>query len=215
MKQLDALHVDALSPEAQVDYAVYHEQIRNFVAEQQFKGWQMPFNSDSAFWSDFSYQFVHEHPRRIGEYRRLLDQLAQLPAWFDQEIDNMRLGLARGFSVPRAVLDGRDKSIADVADLTEPAKSDYYVPFAHMSASIPAEQAQALQGEALRRIRDEVIPAYAKLLDFFRKEYLPKARTTLAAETLPDGKAYYRQQIREYTTLDLDPDAIHKMGLEQ
>src|SRR3546814_2305958 len=41
------------------------------------------------------------------------------------------------------------------------------------------------------------------------------ARTALAAEALPDGKAFYRQQIHEYTTLDLSPDAIHKIGLEQ
>jgi len=60
-----------------------------------------------------------------------------------------------------------------------------------------------------------VIPAYTRLLAFFRTEYVPHARTTLAAEALPDGKDYYRQQIRAYTTLDLDPDAIHKIGLEQ
>src|SRR3546814_4956903 len=32
----------------------------------------------------------------------------QIPAYFDQQIANMRLGLKRGFSVPREVLDGRD-----------------------------------------------------------------------------------------------------------
>ena len=60
-----------------------------------------------------------------------------------------------------------------------------------------------------------MIPSYARLLKFFRDEYVPGARTTLAAEALPDGKAYYRQQIREYTTLDLDPDAIHAIGLKE
>jgi uncharacterized protein (DUF885 family) len=127
----------------------------------------------------------------------------------------MRLGLKRGFSVPRAVLDGRDVSIAAVAELKDPTASSFYEPFKHMPASIPADQAQAMQGEALRRIRDEVIPAYATLLTFFRQVYVPHARTTLAAEAMPDGKAFYRQQIREYTTLDLDPDAIHRIGLEQ
>jgi uncharacterized protein (DUF885 family) len=49
----------------------------------------------------------------------------------------------------------------------------------------------------------------------FRKDYVPHARTTLAAEALPEGKAFYRQQIREYTTLDLDPEAIHAIGLKE
>ena len=60
-----------------------------------------------------------------------------------------------------------------------------------------------------------MIPAYEKLLTFFRNDYVPHARTTLAAEALPDGKAFYRQQIHEYTTLDLSPDAIHQIGLDQ
>src|SRR5699024_9224442 len=73
----------------------------------------------------------------------------------------------------------------------------------------------ALKAEAEKTIRRDVIPAYADLLTFFRNEYVPKARTTLAAEDMPDGKAWYRQQIREYTTLDLGPEQIHKIGLEQ
>jgi uncharacterized protein (DUF885 family) len=31
----------------------------------------------------------------------------------------------------------------------------------------------------------------------------------------PDGKAYYRAKILEYTTLDMDPDAIHQLGLDE
>jgi uncharacterized protein (DUF885 family) len=57
-----------------------------------------------------------------------------------------------------------------------------------------------------------VQPAYMKLLAFMRDEYLPGTRTTLAAESLPDGQAYYRAKIREFTTLDMDPADIHKLG---
>ncbi|MEW9571607.1 DUF885 family protein [Rhodanobacter sp. Si-c] len=215
MKQLDAIDVRQLSPENQVNYAVYREQIRNFIADQAFKQWQMPFNSDSAFWSDVGYELGGDHLRTAADYRNYLDRLGQIPHYFEQQIDNMRLGLKRGFSVPRAVLKGRDQSIAAVADLTDPTAASFYAPFKQMPDTIPADQAQALRGEAVQRIRDDVIPAYAKLLKFFDGEYVPQARTTLAAEALPDGKAYYRQQIREYTTLDLSPDQIHQIGLEQ
>ncbi len=55
-------------------------------------------------------------------------------------------------------------------------------------------------------IRDVVQPAYVELLKFMRDEYMPGARTTIAAYDLPDGKAYYQSKIREYTTLDMTPD---------
>ncbi|OZB59947.1 MAG: hypothetical protein B7X39_10345 [Lysobacterales bacterium 14-68-21] len=215
LKDLDAIDLDALSPGERVNYEVYRAQIANLLADQRFKLWQMPFNSDSSFWGDIGYQLHGDHLRSVDDYEHYLDRLGQIPAYFDQQIANMRAGLKRGFSVPRAVLDGRDVSIAAVADLADPTDSSFYAPFKHLPDSIPADQAQALQGEALRRVRDDVIPAYQKLLAFFRDEYVPQARTTLAAESLPDGKAFYRQQIHEYTTLDLDPEAIHQLGLEQ
>lgn len=215
MKKLDALEVDKLSPDNQVNYAVYHRQIANRIADQTFKQWQMPFNSDSSFWAGVHYELGGGHLRTADDYRKYIARMRQIPRYFDQQIDNMRAGLARGFSVPRAVLDGRDKSIATVADISDPTESTFYKPFRHLSGAVPADQAKALQAEAAKTIREAVIPAYTKLLRFFRDEYVPKARTTLAAEDMPDGKAYYRQQILEYTTLDLSPDEIHKIGLEQ
>ena len=59
------------------------------------------------------------------------------------------------------------------------------------------------------------MPAYRKLLDFYPQRIFPKARTTLSAHDLPDGDAFYRAQIREYTTTDRTPEEIHQLGLEQ
>ena len=66
-------------------------------------------------------------------------------------------------------------------------------------------QAQAL-------IRDAIAPSYQKLLTFMRGEYMPKARKTIDAYSLPDGKAFYQDQIREYTTLDLTPQLVARIA---
>ena len=212
---LDGIDVKQLSPEQQVNYAVYRAQIQNLLAAQKFKQWQMPFNSDSAFWSEVSYLLEGDKLRTVQDYQRYIERLGQVPAYFQQQIDNMRDGLARGFSVPKEVLKGRDVSIASVADLKDPTKSSFYEPFEKMPSTLSAADVAKLQQQAKQTISGKVIPAYANLLTFFRNEYVPKARDTLAAEAMPDGKAWYRQQIVEYTTLDLDPDTIHKVGTEQ
>src|SRR6185437_15686959 len=72
-----------------------------------------------------------------------------------------------------------------------------------------------LKADAAKVIQEIVQPAYADLLKFFRNEYVPHTRTTLAAESLPDGKNYYRQKIREFTTLNLSPDEIHQTGVSE
>ncbi|GAB1406481.1 DUF885 family protein [Thermomonas brevis] len=214
LKQLDGIDAAALSPKAQVDLAVYRPQIEHMAAAIRFRDYEMPFNADSSFWASLG--FMAQAPMRdAAAYRAYASRLRDVPRHFDQQIANMRAGLARGFSVPRAVLDGRDASIAMVAELKDPEAAALWAPYKRMPAGIPAAEQEALRAEGRAAIRDAVIPSFVKLLAFFRNDYVPNARTTLAAEAMPDGKAWYREQIRKYTTLDLSPDEIHAIGLRE
>jgi len=214
LAQLDKLDAGKLSAANQVNLAIYRPQVENLAAEVRFGLYEMPFNADSSFWSNLGFM-AQRQMRTPAELRAYIARLNDVPRYFDQQTTNMRAGLARGFSVPRAVLDGRDVSIATVADVKDPLDSTFYAPFKQLPAQIPAAEQEKLRAEARAAIANAVLPAYGKLLTFFREEYVPKARTTLAAEAMPDGKAFYQQQIREYTTLDLAPEEIHRIGLAE
>ena len=214
LKQLGAIDVAQLDAQNQVNYAVYRAQVENLAAEVRLRSYEMTFNSDSSFWSNLG--FMTRRPMRtVADYEAYIGRLRDVPRYFDQNIVNMRAGLARGFSVPRAVLDGRDVSIASVAEVKDPTQSNFYEPFKKMPAGISAAEQARLRDAGAAAIREQVVPAYAKLLTFFRNDYVPHARKTLGAEQMPDGKAFYRQQIREYTTLDLGPEEIHQIGLKE
>jgi len=214
LHKLAELPVAELSADNRVNLAVYKPQIENFAAGIRFREYEMPFNSDSQFWSDLGFM-ANRHLKDAAEARAYIGRLNDVPRYFEQQTANMRAGLKRGFTVPRAVLDGRDVSISTFINVKTPQDSDLYKPFRQLPATLaPAEQ-EALRAACAKAIGERVIPAYAKLLKFFRNEYLPRARSTLAAEALPDGKAFYRQQIIQYTTLDQDPEAIHRIGLAE
>ncbi len=214
LAELDALDPAALSAENRIHLAVYRPQVENLAAEVRLRAYQMPFNSDSSFWSNLGFM-TRQPMRTAADYRAYIDRLADVPRYFDEHIANMHAGLERGFSVPRAVLDGRDVSIAAVADLDDPTQSTFYAPLKQLPASIPAAEQATLRADARAAIGDRMIPAYRKLLAFFRDQYVPRARATLGASELPDGEAFYLQQIREYTTLELSPDEIHRIGLDE
>jgi uncharacterized protein (DUF885 family) len=214
LRQLDGLPRAQLSAAEQINYAVYRPQIENMTADIRFGGYEMPFNSDSSFWSNLGFM-THRPLRSDADADDYIARLRDVPRYFDEQIVNMRAGLKRGFSVPRAVLPGRDVSIAAVAELDNAEDSEFFKPLKDLPASMPIERQQQLRSDGLAAIREQVIPAYAKLLDFFRKEYMARARKSLAAEATPNGKAWYRQQIREYTTLDLSAEEIHKIGLNE
>jgi uncharacterized protein (DUF885 family) len=213
LQQLHAIPENQLSAEDQVDYAVYQQQIEVLLNDQTFKTWQMPFNSDSAFWSDLGFTARGDFHNE-SDYQDYLGKLRDIPRYFNEQIANMRLGLARGFTQPGIILKGRDQSIAAVAD-AQGEQNLFYTPFKQMPSTIPAAQQDVLRRQALAAIQQDVIPAYTTLLSFMRNDYIPHARNTIAAEDLPDGKAFYQSQILEYTTLDMSPDAIHELGLKE
>ncbi len=208
---LDRIPLEELSPEERINAAVFRTSLESFLEDGRFRSWEMPFNSDSSFWTGLS---PRQGYRTAEEYRRYLNRMRHIPRYFDEHIVNMRAGLRRGFSVPRATLAGRDASIAAYTH-GDPRRNPFFAAFDDMPPSIPPEEQEQLRREAEELISEVVAPAYVKLLTFFREEYLPKARNTLSAEALPDGKAYYQAQIRKYTTLDLTAAEIHRIGLQE
>jgi uncharacterized protein (DUF885 family) len=209
LQRIDAVPRAELSPAEQVNFDVYRPQIQSLIADQQFREYEMPANSDTTFWTDIGYTARRQY-RRVQDYRNWIAQMKDMPRYFHEQMDEMRAGLKRGFTPPRVTLEGRDASITAVTDAT-PEASLFYTPFKEMPGISEADK-KSLRDEAISTIRDTVQPTYRELLTFFRSEYLPGTRTTLAADDLPDGAAYYRSRIRLFTTLDQDPKAIHAFG---
>ena len=145
---------------------------------------------------------------------QLLKQFSFIERSFNEKIGLMKLGIAKGMTLPQVVLTGRDASIAKHV-VVSADQSVFFNAFTKLPNSLNDAQKSELQDKARKVISDKVIPAYAKLLQFIREEYIPNARKTIAAFDLPNGEAYYRSQIFEYTTLDLTPDQIHTIGLEE
>jgi len=214
LKALTAIRPADLSARVQEDYGVYRQQIETFVDQLKYRDYEKPLNSDSAFWSDIA--FVARDPLRgEGDYVHLLSLMRDIPRYFADNIANMRVGLKRGFTPPKVTMAGRDASIAAVVEAKTPDETLWYLPFKEMPSSISAARQSELRDQARATITADVIPAYGDLLAFMRNEYLPHLRADLAAETLPDGRAYYRSKIREFVTLDLSPDEIHQTGLAE
>ena len=214
LRQVDALKPAALSETERVNYQVFRAQLIGLINDQTFREYERPANSDSTFWSD------EEEVTRVPfkteqDYIHYIAQLKDIPRYFRENIANMRAGLGRGFTPPKVTLTGRDASLVPVADAQTAESTVYFKPFAKMPASIPNAEQTKLRAEAAAAIQSSVIPAYAHLLTFFRDDYIPYAQTALAAESLPDGKAYYQSKILEFTTLTLTPDQIHAIGLSE
>ena len=212
-RQVAAIPADQLSPAVRVDQQVYLAQIDVLIAQQQFHEWEKPVNSDTSFWSGLAGMGRRTFSTE-EEYRRYIALMTEFPRYFRDQTANMKAGLKRGFTAPQVTLKGRDESIASVANKAA-EDTVFFEPFKAMPATIPAATQAELRTAGLKAINEAVLPAYKDLLTFVRGTYIPGARKELAAETLPDGKAYYRSVIKEYATTDMTPEQIHAIGLSE
>ena len=210
LRQLDAIALDQLSAEEQINAAVFRQMIWEKVNSLEYKTYEAPFNSDTFFWGGLNPRTGFSSAAR---YRDYLGRMQDIPRYFDENIANMRAGLARGYTVPRVGIEGRDDTIEAYTVTGE--DNPFYDAFRDMPDSIPEKDQVAMRTEALELIEAVVAPAYRALLRFMREDYMPRARTSIDAHALPDGKRFYRDQIRLYTTLDLTAEEIHQIGLKE
>lgn len=211
-RQLADIPRDQLSPEERLNFDIYVPQIDALIASWKLRDYQMPVNADTMFWTDVG-STAQRQFRTRQDYENWIAQMRDIPRYFREQMAQMRAGLARGFTAPQVTLRGRDASLAAVTDVA-PDRTLLYAPFRDMPG-IPAAAQADLRAQAVAVIREQVQPAYREVLAFMREVYVPGARHTLAASDLPDGRAYYRAKIREYTTLDEAPARIHAFGEQE
>jgi uncharacterized protein (DUF885 family) len=212
LAELAAIDRGKLAGEDLVSYAIFRRQLENRVADYDFGEDQMPFNADSGFHSEFARLPESVPLATLKDYENYLSRLRAWPRYVDQQIVQMRLGLRRGMTIPLAVLGGLEKTISAHV-VAEPEKSVFWKPFERFPSTVPEKEWERLRREGRQAVMESVVPGYRKFLDFFMKEYLTGARATLGASELPNGRAFYAWRIRNFTTLDLTPEEIHKIGL--
>ena len=210
LNKLAAIPDAELSPGERLNKAVLAESLRAEVVGIRWRNYEMPINSDVNVWNYLPAQAPF---RTAKEYRNYLGRLRDVPRWFDENVANMRAGMKRGFTPPAVTMRGRDGTLA--AQIKPALESPFYAAFRDMPASIPSAEQEQLRAEARTVIDTIVNPAQERMLAFLRSEYLPGTRATTAARDLPDGVAWYRDQVKEFTTTDLTPEAIHQIGLKE
>ncbi len=215
MARLDALGAAPLSEEDRLNAALLRFILKHDIALAAFRPWRIPFLSDSGFHNSMSYVVASTTFRTESDYEAYLKRLAALPAYIDQNIENMRAGLADGFVQPKEIMTGVLPSFEAQA---APAPDDHplYEPFTRIPAIVPGKKADRLRRDALAVIGGDVIPAYRRAADFMRDDYAPNAKAVVGAGALPEGAAYYEALVRFFTTRDdATADAIHKLGLKE
>ena len=214
LARLEAISRDALERADQVHYDIFGRQKRDAIAEASFKSYLMPITNRSGFHVTFPELPLHMPLTTVKDYDNYIARLRAFDRYTDDNIELMREGIKQGYTLPSIVLADFDKVIQpQIVD--DPKQSLLYKPFTTFPEGFTDADRQRLTSDGQKAIAEHVVQGYRKLLKFMTDEYLPACREQIGASALPDGREFYRHRVRHFTTLDIDPQAVHDTGLTE
>ena len=211
---LKAYSKENLSDDAFISLLMQQYRLENYISQYHFRAYLVPINSEYGFHGAMASLPNLSVFKTIEDYHAYLSRLDAVKPYFEQQITYMRQGLKEGYTQPKVVLEGFEDAVAAYI-MDDPKKSGFYRPFTRFPKHIDASQQAALAQLGQQAITTSVFPAYQAFYDFMVDEYIPGARAAIAANEWPDGKAYYANRAKHYTTTDMSPEDIHTLGLKE
>jgi uncharacterized protein (DUF885 family) len=213
-RRLEAIDRTALTAANRVNYDILARQLREDLAEFEFKSYLIPITNRSGFHIEFP-ELRRETPlATVEDYENYIARLRAFDAYAAGHVELMRAGIAAEQTLPAVILRGYEPAI-ETHIVDDPERSLLYEPLRQFPPGVPESEHQRLQDAAKAAIYDGVVAGYRRFRDFMKNEYVPAARGSIGASALPGGRDFYRHRVRKFTTLDMSPEEVHQRGLNE
>jgi uncharacterized protein (DUF885 family) len=217
LERVRAVDASSLSGQAKLSREIFIGQRERAIALAKYPDWMLPLNQMGhpagtvvqLGSGNRGQPFV-----TVADYEAWLKRGRAFAPIFEQTIANLREGIEAGVVQPRIVI---EKTLPQLDTLIKDKPEDtlLWTVITNMPQSFAAADRERLTAAYRDMIGTVLLPAFVRLRDFLRDEYLPATRSSVGLAALPDGVAWYAELARRYTTTDLTPEQIHQIGLDE
>lgn len=204
-----------LTGQDRISYDILKKDLQIKLEGLKYYGYLLPvnqFNSEPISFADYGSGESIVPFKTVKHYDDFLKRIKFFPLWVDTAIANMNRGIELGIVQPKVIIEKAIQVFQNIIkeDITQ---SNFYRPIIKFPAEFEQKEKNRLTILYTDAIKKEINPAYQKLIEYLKNEYLPKCRTSIGLSDLPDGKNYYAYQVKVRTTSDKTPDEIFQIGL--
>ena len=214
LSKLRQINESNLSDENKLNYKLKEFDLINNIESKEFPIYFLRLNQRGGI------QSFYETGNRLvylskEDYFDWFSRLEQFSQNIINSLEINKKGLNEGITQPRLVTEGVIAQI-DALINSDIENNPYMKVFIEADENMfsPNEKNNLIQ-DVKDLITNEINPAYKKLYDFLKYEYLPRSRNTIGISDIPGGKEYYEYLARYFTTTNLTPDEIHNLGLRE
>ena len=214
LEKLNSIDYDKLNPDNKLNYNLKKFDIESDLNLSQFPIYYLRLNQRGGIQSFYETgnRLVYQSKKDYYDWLNRLNQFSENILNF---LEINKQGLQNGYTQPKLVTQGVISQIDAI--INSDINSNPY-----LKVFIDADETLFSQNEKLELINDakeliinKINPAYIKLNNFLKNDYLVNSRDTIGIKDVPEGKKYYEQLAKHYTTTDLTPDEIHEIGLRE
>ena len=214
LQRAQDIDLSSLHGEDSLSLILFRQDVTEHLESEQFNLYYIPLTQQDGIHIEFP-QIVEYHPfKSVQDFEHYIARLNAFPKQVDNIIANMNKGIKVKFNAPKF-------SIQQILDqiypfFTQDADS---LPFAQPLNQFPStftdKEKKSIREKVISAINASIMPAYSDLHTYLLFEYMDHARTIDGVHSLPQGKQLYRYMIRRETTMNIDPDSIHALGLRE
>lgn len=212
--KVEKIGTDGLTGQDLLSYEIFVRDARMSLAAEKYPSWMLPV---SQYYNLGSIMAI----LGSGSGAQPFNTVADYDSWsrrslgiaplFDQAVANMRDGMKAGVVQPRDLM---EKVLPQLDAVIKPTaeESIFWAPVRNMPEDFPEADKARITAEYKRMIEYRIMPAYRALRGFIATEYLPATRTSDGLGALPNGQAWYTQNIVQSTAATLDAKQIHAVA---
>jgi uncharacterized protein (DUF885 family) len=207
---------DALDAETKLTYDIFRRQREVIIEGFTYPGELLPIDPIGGMPHELAASAAELAARpstTAADYENWLKRIDNYVRWTQQVVVNMREGMRRGYTSPRALIE-RVLPLLERLGSDDPANV-FYGPIRSLPDGIQAADRAKLTRDITSTVTQRLLPANRALHDFLQKEYLPRARTGLALSDLPLGRQWYAYRVRRATSSALLPEEINRIGIAE
>ena len=152
--------------------------------------------------------------KTVKDYNNWLSRIDDYLNWLKTAENRMREGMVNGYVLPKSLIKKVIPQLKTILN-SNLEQNLFYSPARQFPNSFNESEKSILAEKYKIMVLKKIIPAYQKLHDFMKNEYLNNGRDSSGIDVFEDGLSYYEYSIKLYTTTDMSSDEIHNIGLKE
>jgi len=213
LAEILAVPRDPLDAESKLTYDIFRRQREQDIEAFTYPAELLPINPFDGPPLELAWAAADmgQYPLKTAQdYVNWLPRIDESVRWMRQAIANMREGMRRGYTCPRLLV---ERALPLLQVLGEDTSGNvFYVPLRTLPETIKDPERTRLSSTLSSAVKDKLLPGIRELHDFLQRDYLPRARQSVALSALPLGSSWYASLVRRATDTSLTPNEIHAMG---